>query len=141
MKKILPYLLAIILCIYITYSLIDIVKVEDDSMNPLIQQGQNILAVNSDYFERNNIVIANVDVNGNSKRIVRRVYGIEGDYVSIQGNTVKVNEKVVKILEGINKNVEFNLTNEEYLLIGDNPKSTYTVVKKSQIESRLEVIL
>lgn len=140
MKKITPYAITLLFVVILLYSLVQVVEVHGDSMSPLIMTGQTIYGVKSEFYRKNNIVIADINVNGKTVRVVKRIYATAGDRVTIIGQTVKVNGKVVKVLTNNKKDVDIVIEEDEYFLLGDNPSTTWMIIKGHMITSRLEIL-
>lgn len=140
MKRVIPYLISLGLFAGIAYYNIDVAKVSGDSMSPLISSGQTIWGIKTDRFNKNNIVIADIDVNGKVVTMVKRVYGVKGDHIRIEGNSVFVNGELIKILTSNQKDAEFVLGDNEYFLLGDNPNTVWVRCEGRSIKSRMEFI-
>src|SRR6516225_1485160 len=76
-------------------------KVEGESMNPNLQNGEYILVNKIDYMlhspQRGDIVVFHADQAGQpDKDFIKRVIGLPGDTVEVKNNAVYINGKALK---------------------------------------------
>ena len=113
--------------------------VPNNSMQPLLYQGDEIWGLKSGKYTKGNIVVIRIPtVREDYEVLVGRVYGVPKDKIRVYSNKIEVNGTVVKILNDEMKSEEFILNKDEYLIIPDATDSVWMKVDKRLINSRME---
>lgn len=123
MKKLisdwLPYIIIIIVVVFIRSFIVTPVVVRGDSMDDTLKDGQILFLSKISYkihdIKRFDIVVIN-DIDGDL--IIKRVIGLPGDNVEYRDNKLFINSKLVKDDYGIGKTDDFDL--EEVCIINDD---------------------
>ena len=145
-KEILSYVLLIGIVLIIKYYVVTPIKVNGDSMNPTLEDGDYMLLNEIGFYlngvNRFDIVV----VNYNDSKLIKRVIGLPGDYIEYKASKLYVNGEVVE--ENFHHYVteDFNLENMGYdkipegyyLVLGDNRTNskdsrTIGLISKKQI--------
>lgn len=133
-KKVIPSIILIVTVLGVILSVIEVTEVKGASMEPLIQEGQIVYSVITPSFKEGEIVIANTE----NQSVIKRIYAVSGDNIEITEQNVLVNGELVKVLESVVPDIKTTLGEGEYLLLGDNPGTSYIITDK--VRSRVEVI-
>ena len=135
-KELVPYLIIVIVVVFIRSYIITPVIVRGDSMDDTLKDGQ-VLFLNKINYRFNNIKRFDIIVikDEDNDLIIKRVIGKPGDYVEYKDNILYINNKKVKDKYGNGETLDFNLeeicnitdTNckgkipkDKYLALGDN---------------------
>lgn len=123
-KSILPYVIILLVVVFVRIFIVTPVKVNGDSMVPTLQNGDVLLLKKYDHsFDYYDIVV----VQHQKKKIIKRVIGKPGDQVLLLDGKLYINQKEVKdAFSSITHN--FNLEelgytkipDNQYLVMGDN---------------------
>ena len=135
-KELVPYLIIVIVVVFIRSYIITPVIVRGDSMDDTLKDGQ-VLFLNKINYRFNSIKRFDIIVikDQDNDLIIKRVIGKPGDYVEYKDNTLYINNKKVKDKYGNGETSDFNLeeicdiNNDncngkipkgKYLALGDN---------------------
>ncbi len=149
LKKLIPYLIIIIVVIIIRSYIVTPVRVNGSSMDDTLKEG-DILILNKleKNFERYDIVVLDKSVVGDSAAI-KRVVGLPGEKISIENGNLYINDKKVDdpyndiIMDDIVPEI---LGDDEYFVLGDNRAVSldsryFGKVNSSDIEGSAELRL
>lgn len=128
-KELVPYFVIILVVVLIRSFIITPVRVNGNSMNETLQDGEILLLEKYDKdFERFDIVVLNY----NNEKLVKRIIGLPGETIEYRNNILYINGK--KVEESfISENTEnFKL---EYLGYDKIPEGYYFVVGDNRDDS------
>ena len=93
-KELIPYVFIIVIVVLIRTFIVTPVIVSGSSMDPTLNNG-NILILNklAKTYNRDDIVVIDVKVNGKRERIVKRIIGLPGETVKYDNNILYINGK------------------------------------------------
>ena len=148
-KELIPYVFIIVIVVLIRAFIVTLVIVSGSSMDPTLNNG-NILILNklAKTYNRDDIVVIDVKVNGKRERIVKRIIGLPGETVKYDNNILYINGKRthddfrMKTRDyDLSKYTEYDKIPEGYyFVLGDNRTNSMNIrdykinlVKKSQI--------
>lgn len=121
-----PYILIVVVVIFIRTFLATPVRVDGESMVPTLQDGDILILKKYDHsFKRFDIVV--LDYQG--EKLVKRVIGLPGEKVSYQNQTLYINGKKVK------ENFKHEKT-EDFEVEGKIPKGYYFVLGDNRMNSK-----
>lgn len=127
-KEIMSYVLIIVLVLLFKKFVYSPIRVNGDSMNPTLKNG-DIMIMNAIGYHINGLNRFDIVVVNSDERLIKRVIGLPGDYISYKDNILYVNGKEVE--EDFDHDVTHNfemseITDKEvipegyYLVLGDN---------------------
>lgn len=125
LKEFIPYLFIIIIVVLIRSFIVTPVRVQGSSMIPTLKDKQILLLNKWDKtYDRFSIVVLNY----NNTKLVKRVVGLPGDYISYKDNKLYINKKEVKEKFKHGKTENFKLEelgydkipDDYYFVMGDN---------------------
>lgn len=125
-KEYLPYVLIIFIVILIKQFVIAPIKVNGDSMNKTLKDGDimilNRLKYKFDKIKRFDIVV----VDDGDEFIIKRVIGLPGETIAYIDNQLYVNGKKVKDSFGYGdtRSFEVRLPKNRYFVLGDNRENS-----------------
>lgn len=123
-KKILPYLIIIVVIVLLRTFVITPIQVDGASMNPTLANNELVLLKKYDHsLKRFDIVIFQY----RKERLIKRVIGLPGEKVKYENHQLYINEEPVED-KFANITHDFSLTNlgfdripdDYYLVLGDN---------------------
>ena len=121
-KEYLPYIITILLVLLFKKTVMSPIKVNGDSMNKTLLDGDimllNIIEYHFSDIERFDIVV----VDKGKEYIIKRVIGLPGEEVEYKDNQLYINGKKVKDSYGNGTTKDFSVTVPEgsYFVLGDN---------------------
>lgn len=135
-KEFIPYLLIVIVVVFIRSYIVTPVIVRGDSMDDTLEDGQVLFLNKIDYrikkIKRFDIIVIRDD---DGDLIIKRVIGKPGDYIEYKNNNLYINNKKVKdnygngetndfdleeICQITNTKCEGKIPKDKYLALGDN---------------------
>lgn len=128
-RELLPYIIIIIVVVFIRTFFITPVRVDGPSMNPTLANGQ-ILLLNktAKSFNRMDIVVFKYK----KEKLIKRVIGLPGDHVKITNNKLYINDKEVEDYSNSVKTADFDLTE---LGVNTIPEGYYFVMGDNRYDS------
>lgn len=159
-REIIPYILILIGVLLVKQFVITPVRVNMNSMNPTLKNG-DIMILNRTAYWFNNIKRFDIVViNGNytKNQIIKRVIGLPGDVIKFEDNVLYVNDEVVEEYFEHEKTPDFDFSKISggvkgdvvpegyYFVVGDNRTNSNDsryigFIKKSDIQGRARIIL
>lgn len=93
-KELIPYVFIIVIVVLIRTFIVTPVIVSGSSMDPTLKNG-NILILNklAKTYNRDDIVVIDVKVNGKRERIVKRIIGLPGETVKYDNHILYIDGK------------------------------------------------
>ena len=135
-KELVPYIIIIVVVIFVRSFIVTPVIVRGDSMDDTLEDGEVLLLSKISYYvhdiDRFDIVVIK---DNDSDLIIKRVIGLPGDNVKYKDNKLYINDKVVSDDYGVGVTENFNLQDicmindddcvskipdDLYLVLGDN---------------------
>jgi len=128
-KEITPYIIIVLIVVLIRTFIITPVRVNGDSMNKTLQDGEILLLEKYDKdFERFDIVVLNY----NNEKLVKRIIGLPGETIEYRNNILYINGKKIEEKFIYEDTEDFKL---EYLGYDEIPKNNYFVVGDNRDDS------
>lgn len=128
-KEVLSYALIIALVLLFKHYIISPIRVDGDSMNPTLKNG-DIMLLNEIGYKRNGVDRFDIVViDTEDDVIIKRVIGLPGDRIKYEDNKLYVNDKEVEepFEHDVTHNFELkellgtdNVPINEYFVLGDN---------------------
>lgn len=128
MKGILPYIVILLLVLFIRFYVMSIIMVRGDSMNSTLKSGDIMILDKLSYrfgsIKRFDIVV----VKGSKEYMIKRVIGLPGDRVKFKDNKLYINDEYIEepFLDDdvVSRDYEWTqeLKEDEYFVVGDNRK-------------------
>lgn len=123
-KEIIPYIIVVVVAIFIRTFIVTPVQVDGESMYPTLDDNEILLLKKYDHsYERFDIVVFNY----NSSKLVKRVIGLPGEYVEYKNNELYINdEKIDFNLDAYTYDFDLSelgfkqIPEDYYLVLGDN---------------------
>ena len=118
----LPYILTIILVLLIKRYVVSPIKVNGDSMNQTLKNGDIMILNIIDYrfheIKRFDIVVVDIK----KEYIIKRVIGLPGEKVEYKENQLYINDQLVEDPYGSHPTSDFSVTvpKNHYFVLGDN---------------------
>ena len=128
-KEVIPYIVIIILVVFIRTYIITPVIVSGDSMKPTLNDGEMLLERKISYNEKSIRRFDIVVIKNDNDEIIKRIIGLPGEHISYKNNKLYVNDKLVKENFKFRDTEDFNLEeicacskipDGKYLVLGDN---------------------
>lgn len=144
-KELWVYLVILVFVITLRTFIATPIKVNGNSMYNTLT-GQEYMILNKlGQIDRYDIVV----VKTSSDELIKRVYGLPGEKISIENNAIYINDKKIEDIYayGNTSNYEsITLSNDEYFVLGDNrvvslDSRTIGPVKKSAIKGTTNFII
>lgn len=144
-KELLPYIIILIVVLLVRTFIATPIKVNGNSMYKTLDGTEFMILNKLAKINRYDIVV----VDTKSDELIKRVYGLPGEKISIENNSIYINDKKIEDVYayGETSNYEsITLGSDEYFILGDNravslDSRTIGPVKKSQIKGTTNFIL
>lgn len=144
-KELLPYIILFIIVLLVRTFIVTPIKVNGNSMYNTLEGKEFMILNKLDKPERYDIVV----IDTKSDELIKRVYGMPGEKISIENNVIYINDKKIEDVYayGETSNYEsITLGDDEYFVLGDNravslDSRTIGPVKKSQIKGTTNFII
>ena len=153
-KVLLPYIIIILVVLFIKAFIVTPIKVNGESMYPTLEEGDIMFLNKTAYYfnkpERFDIVVVNMP----DEYLIKRVIGLPGEHIEYKNNTLYVDGKKVK--ENFKHGVTANFNIEElgsdtiplntYLVLGDNRENSLDsrelgFIREDQLLGRTSLII
>ncbi len=144
-KELLPYIIIFIVVLLIRAFVVTPIKVNGNSMYKTLDGSEFMVLNKLSKIERFDIVV----VDSHSDELIKRIYGLPGEKISIENNTIYINDKKLEdnYANGETSDYEsITLADDEYFILGDNRTVSLDSriigpVKKKQIKGTTNFIL
>lgn len=151
LKEYLPYIIILIVIIFIRTFIVTLVRVDGSSMENTLHNGE-ILVLNKldKNFERFDIVV----IKYNNERLVKRIIGLPGEQVRYRNNQLFIDGKKIKEKFIDEETANFNIMElgynripkGYYFVVGDNRDNSLDsryigLIKKEQIQGTTKIRL
>lgn len=145
LKELLPYIIILIVVLLVRTFIATPIKVNGNSMYKTLDGSEFMILNKLAKIDRYDIVV----VDTKSDELIKRVYGLPGEKISIENNSIYINDKKIEDVYayGETSNYEsITLESDEYFILGDNrvvslDSRTIGPVKKSQVKGTTNFIL
>lgn len=146
-KSLMPYVVIVIVVIFIRTFIVTPVKVNGTSMYPTLEGNEIMLLNKLGTIERFDIVVLKLD--GENDNLIKRIIGLPGETVEIKDNKIYINDELLEDPYGfgITYNIDkVTLSNDEYFILGDNRQVSldsrvFGTIKKSEIKGTTNFII
>ena len=149
LKELYPYVVIVVVVVLFRTFIATPVRVDGTSMDSTLKNGEILILNKLDKsYERFDVVVVDVEVDGNKSKLVKRIIGLPGESIEYKDNELYINNKVIKDVAPSRTN-DFSLKeiynidklpDDCYFVMGDNRKYSrdsrdYTVgiIKKEDI--------
>ena len=149
LKELYPYVVIVVVVVLFRTFIATPVRVDGTSMDSTLKNGEILILNKLDKsYERFDVVVVNVEVDGKKSKLVKRIIGLPGESIEYKDNELYINNKVIKDVAPSRTN-DFSLKgvydieklpDDCYFVMGDNRKYSrdsrdYTVgiIKKEDI--------
>lgn len=120
-KTLIPYIIIIVLVIFIRTFIVTPVKVNGTSMYPTLEGDEIMLLNKLGTIERFDIVVIHLD--GEDSNLIKRVIGLPGETVEIINSVIYINGEELEDKYGYGSTYSIDkvtLGDDEYFVLGDN---------------------
>lgn len=133
-KELYPYILIVIIVVLFRTFIATPVRVDGSSMDSTLKDG-DILILNklNNSYERFDVVVVEVTVDGKKSKLVKRIIGLPGESIKYKNNELYINNKIIDDVATERTN---DFTLEELYTIKRIPKDTYFVMGDNRNNSR-----
>lgn len=149
LKELYPYVVIVVVVVLFRTFIATPVRVDGTSMDSTLKNGEILILNKLDKsYERFEVVVVNVEVDGKKSKLVKRIIGLPGESIEYKDNELYINDEVIKDVSPSRTN-DFSLKeiynidklpDDCYFVMGDNRKYSrdsrdYTVgiIKKEDI--------
>lgn len=144
-KELLPYLLILLVVILVRTFIATPIKVNGSSMYKTLDGSEFMILNKLSKVNRYDIVV----LDANNDELIKRVYGLPGEKISIENSTIYINDKKIEDVYAYGETSNYEsvvLKEDEYFVLGDNrmvslDSRTIGPIKKSQIKGTTNFIL
>jgi signal peptidase I len=119
LKELLPYIIILIVIILIRTFIATPIKVNGSSMYNTLNGSEYMILNKLGKIDRYDIVVVDTE----SEELIKRVYGLPGEKISIENGVIYINDKKIedKYAYGNTSSYEaITLGDDEYFVLGDN---------------------
>lgn len=146
-KSLIPYIIIIVVVVFIRSFIITPVKVNGNSMYPTLEGNEIMLLNKLGKIDRFDIVVLKLD--GENNNLIKRIIGLPGETVEIKNNKIYINDKVLDdpYGYGITYNIDpVTLGDDEYYILGDNrivslDSRVFGKIKRSEIKGTTNFVM
>lgn len=133
-KELYPYVIIVIAVVLFRSFIATPVRVDGSSMDSTLKDG-DILILNKldNSYERFDVVVVNVTVDGSKSKLVKRIIGLPGESIKYKNNELYINEEVI---EDVTTERTNNFTLKELYNIDNIPDNYYFVMGDNRNSSR-----
>ena len=121
LRSLIPYIIIIVVVVFIRTFLITPVKVNGNSMYPTLEGDEIMLLNKLGSIDRFDIVVVKLD--SKSDNLIKRVIGLPGETVEIRDNQIYINDEILEDDFGYGLTYDIDavtLDSDEYFILGDN---------------------
>lgn len=149
LKELYPYVVIVVVVVLFRTFIATPVRVDGTSMDSTLKSGEILILNKLDRsYERFDVVVVDIEVDGKKSKLVKRIIGLPGESIEYKDNQLYINNEVIKDVAPSRTN-DFSLKElyninklpqDCYFVMGDNRKYSrdsrdYTVgiIKKEDI--------
>lgn len=134
LKELYPYVIIIMVVVLFRTFIATPVRVDGSSMDSTLKDG-DILILNklNNSYERFDVVVVEVTIDGRKSKLVKRIIGLSGENIKYKDNELYINDKVVDDV-AIERTSDFTL--EEIYNVDSIPDNYYFVMGDNRNNSR-----
>ncbi len=144
-KELLPYIIILAIVILVRTFIASPIKVNGNSMYDTLEGNEYMLLNKLGKPSRYDIVV----VNTHNDELIKRVYGLPGEKISIENNNIYINDKKIedKYAYGDTTSLDaITLGEDEYFVLGDNrvvslDSRKIGPVKKKEIQGTTDFVI
>ena len=121
LKSLIPYIIIIVIVVFVRTFIITPVKVNGTSMYPTLEGNEIMLLNKLGTIDRFDIVVLKLD--GENNNLIKRIIGLPGEKVEIKDNEIYINDELLvdDYGYGVTYNIDaVTLADDEYFILGDN---------------------
>lgn len=128
-KELYPYVIIVVVVVLFRTFIATPVRVDGSSMDSTLKHGDILILNKLDQsYERFDVVVVNVNINGKTSKLVKRIIGLPGESIEYKDNELYINGKIINDVAPERTN-DFNLKdlynidkipNDYYFVMGDN---------------------
>ena len=134
LKELYPYVIIVVVVVLFRTFIATPVRVDGSSMDSTLKDG-DILILNklNNSYERFDVVVVEVTIDGRKSKLVKRIIGLPGENIKYKDNELYINNKVVEDV-AIERTSDFTL--EEIYNVDSIPEDYYFVMGDNRNNSR-----
>ncbi len=120
-RNLIPYIIIIVVVVFIRTFIITPVKVNGTSMYPTLEGNEIMLLNKLGVIDRFDIVVLKLD--GEQNNLIKRIIGLPGETVEIKNNEIYINDELLDDPYGVGVTYNIDpvtLGEDEYFILGDN---------------------
>ena len=120
-RNLIPYIIIIVVVVFIRTFIITPVKVNGTSMYPTLEGNEIMLLNKLGVIDRFDIVVLKLD--GEQNSLIKRIIGLPGETVEIKNNEIYINDELLDDPYGVGVTYNIDpvtLGEDEYFILGDN---------------------
>lgn len=121
MKNLMPYIIVIVVVVFIRSFIITPVRVHGSSMYPTLDGNEIMLLNKLAKIDRYDIVVVKLETHDDN--LIKRIVGLPGETVEVKEGKIYINDKEIEDKYGYGEtfNIEkVTLKEDEYFILGDN---------------------
>lgn len=144
-KELLPYIIILIIVLLVRTFIATPIKVNGNSMYNTLNGTEYMILNKLGKIERYDIVVVKTP----DDELIKRVYGLPGERISIENGNIYINDKKIEDKYAYGNTTDYEsitLKDDEYFILGDNrvvslDSRSIGPVKKSQIKGTTNFII
>ncbi len=147
LKSLVPYIIIIVVVVFVRTFIITPVKVNGNSMYPTLEGNEIMLLNKLSDIDRFDIIV--VKLEEEDSELIKRVIGLPGETIEIKNNEIYINDELLDdpYGYGITYNIDpITLGEDEYFVLGDNriislDSRAFGTVHRSEIKGATNFIM
>ncbi|MBR6690505.1 MAG: signal peptidase I [Bacilli bacterium] len=133
-KELYPYVVIVVVVVLFRTFIATPVRVDGSSMDSTLKHGDILILNKLDKnYERFDVVVVNITMDGETSKLVKRIIGLPGESIEYKENDLYINGKVIEDVSTERTN-DFSL--KELYNIDNIPKNYYFVMGDNRSDSR-----